>query len=685
MRRRLGLLNRALIAAALATATWTATAQYGASNGEWLSYGGDSGSTKYSPLDQINRDNVGTLQVAWTWASPDAAIRESAANSDDERISAIARTLRGRSAVTPLMAGGVLYVSTALSQVAAIDAGTGETIWVYDPESWKAGRPTNLGFTHRGVAYWTDGDLKRIFIGTGDARLIAIDAATGRPVSGFGNGGSIDLTVGIPYAAGPRPGGGAGNYSVTSPPIICRDVVVVGASISDGPVRKEAPRGDIRGFDVRTGELLWTFHSVPQQGEFGNETWEDGSWEYTGNANVWTMMSADQELGYVYLPFGTPTNDWYGGHRLGDNLFAESLVCIDVETGERVWHFQTVHHGLWDYDNPAAPVLCDITVDGKEIKAVAQISKQGFTYVLDRVTGEPVWPIEEREVPPSTVPGERASKTQPFPTKPPAFERQGSTEDNLIDWTDELRAEAVEILNEYVHGPLFTPPSEKGTINLPGWGGGANWSGAAFDPETGMLYIPSSTSPIVVKLGKPDPNRSNFNFIRSGGGLGGGGLRGPRGLPLFKPPYSRITAIDLNRGEHAWQIPHGDGQRERISSIVGRDVGPMGSPGGTGPLLTKTLLFFGQGAGGSARIAAAAPSPEGRGRGERAGRGRGRGGRGGRGGGGVLRAFDRATGEVIAEIKTPARPGATPMTYMWQGKQYIVFTAGDGLMAMSLP
>ncbi|MEP7272694.1 MAG: PQQ-binding-like beta-propeller repeat protein, partial [Acidobacteriota bacterium] len=385
--------------------------------GEWPYYGGDAGSTKYSPLAQINKDNVKDLKVVWKWDSPDL------------KLSAENRMLQGYGyEVTPLMVKGVLYVSTSLSQVAAINAVTGETIWVHNPESYKAGRPTNLGFAHRGVAYWTDGNEERILIGTADAYLIAIDAKTGKPIPTFGEAGKVNLAKAIPLAVNSR------NYAVTSPPIVCRDVVVVGSSISDGPSAKEAPRGDIQAFDVRTGKPAWIFHTVPQAGEFGNETWENDSWKYTGNTNVWTLMSADEELGYFYLPTGTPTNDWYGGHRLGNNLFAESLICIEAKTGKRVWHFQSVHHGLWDYDFPAAPILCDINVGGRRIKAVVQLTKTGFTWVFDRVTGKPVWPIEERAVGQSTVAGERSSPTQPFPTMPAPFETQGSTEENLINF-----------------------------------------------------------------------------------------------------------------------------------------------------------------------------------------------------------------------------------------------------------
>ncbi len=622
-------------------ASWTPTTsgKVVGKKGEWRSYGGDQGATKYSPLDQINRDNVQNLKIAWKWDSPDQKILE--ANSKLYTLGYEA---------TPLMVNGVLYISTSLSQVAAINAATGQTIWVHDPKSYETGHPTNLGFLHRGVAYWTDGKLERIFIGTSDAYLIALDARTGQPVESFGEKGRVNLTRAIPLAVNAR------NYAISSPPTVCRDVVMVGASINDGPTHKEMPRGDIQGFDVRTGKPLWVFHTVPQAGEFGNETWENDSWKYTGNTNNWTLASADEELGYFYIPLGTPTNDWYGGHRLGNNLFAESLVCLDAKTGKRVWHYQTVHHGVWDYDLPAAPVLCNLKVNGKTVKAVAQVTKSGFCFVFDRVTGKPVWPIEERPVPPSAVPGEKLSPTQPVPIKIKPFETQGATEENLIDFTPELRAEALKILNKYDHGPLFTPPTEKGTVNLPGWAGGANWWGAAFDPDTGILYIPSVSSAITVTLRKPDPARSNFNYRAQIGNVSG-----PQGLPLFKPPYGRITAIDLNKGEHVWQIPHGDGARAKVNALLGngKDVGPLGAGGG-GPLLTKTLLFVGQGSGG----------------------------RGGGSGGGtnVIRAFDKATGKVLASMDLPGSPHGTPMTYLANGKQYVVVATFDGqLVALALP
>ena len=371
-----------------------------------------------------------------------------------------------------------------MGHVAAIDAVTGKTIWVFDTRTYSDGRPTNLGFNHRGVAYWSDSQGRsRIFMPTNNAYLWALDAATGQPIQDFGDAGRVDLTLGLGKPVDRKV------YSVISAPTVVAGVVVVGSSIMDGPKNKEMPPGHVRAFDPLTGEQVWIFETIPQGQAFGSDTWENESWRYTGNANVWTGISADPELGYVYLPTGTPTNDWYGGHRLGDNLFAESLICLDARTGKRVWHFQMVHHGLWDYDLPAAPTLMNIVVNGESIKAVAQVSKQGFVYVFDRITGEPVWPINETLVPKSTVPGERSSPTQPIPSKPAPFERQGMNENQLIDFSPALHNEAKAIMSRFQTGPLYTPPSLKGTLNLPGWAGGANWIGAAFDPRQRILYL----------------------------------------------------------------------------------------------------------------------------------------------------------------------------------------------------
>jgi quinoprotein glucose dehydrogenase len=651
-----------------AVLAWPAAtdAQRGASQSEWPTYGGDAGSTKYAPLDQITRDNVQRLTVAWRWDSPDNAV----VSANRGRLPAFPASFKS----TPIMVNGVLYIKTSLSQAAAIDAATGKALWTFDPEMWQRHRPANTGFNSRGVAYWSDGKSARIFLPTGDAYLWALDARTGRPVDGFGISGAVDALKGIRRSV-PR-----GEYQLMSAPLVVGDVVVVGPVISDGPRYQLAPPGDVRGYDVHTGKELWQFHTIPQEGEFGNDTWENGSWRYTGGANPWGSLTADPELGYVYVPTGTPTNDYYGGHRPGSNLFAESLICLDARTGRRVWHFQFVHHGLWDYDATAAPLLVDLVVGGKPVKAVAVVTKQAFTYVFDRVTGAPVFPIEERPAPRGSTPGEWYSPTQPFPTRPPAFDRQGVTVNDLVDFTPELRREAETILAEYAHGPIFEPPTaagdgKKGTILMPGAGGGANWHGAAVDPETGRLYVPSRTSPTVVQLNVPDPSRSDFRYMG-----GTTAVRGPQGLPLFKPPYVRLTALDLNQGALAWTIPLGDGPRQRVIELGAPDPGPLGGGAYTGPLVTKTLLFIGL-RGSEApdlvfgTLDATTKIIEGR-RGEGAATNE-------------LRAIDKATGAMVHSVALPVSPTGSPMTYTANGRQYIVLAYGagssTGLLGLALP
>lgn len=606
---------------------------------DWPSYGADKASSKYVPFDQISASNVEDLALAWTWMSPD-----NDTVLENQRLQNF-RATPGAFKVTPIAINGVLYTSTSFGSVVAIDGASGRELWRFDTRSWQAGRPANLGYNHRGVAYWSDGASARILMPANDAWLWSLDAATGLPDPAFGQQGRIDLTVGLGRAVA------RSDYTQISAPMVVGDVVVVGSSINDVPRNKEAPPGHVRGFNVRTGEQVWIFHTIAQSGEYGVETWENDSWQYTGNTNVWTLMSADEELGYVYLPVGTPTNDWYGGHRKGDNLFAESLICVDARTGERVWHFQFVHHGVWDYDLPAAPNLIDITVDGRTIKAVAQITKQGFVFVFDRVTGAPVWPIEERPVPPSTVPGEQLSPTQPFPVRPAPFEMQGISPETLTDFTPQLRAEALRLLEDLDYGPLYTPPSLRGTVNFPGWFGGGGWQGAAVDPETGVMYVPSGSAPMVVQLVAPDTAESDFQYVRGGTTA----APSPSGLPLTKPPYGRITAIDLNSGDHLWMVPHGEGIRERIIAAGIPDPGPVGSPGRTGPLLTKSLLFLGQEDNGRY----------------------------------VMRAYDKADGDVLLEIDLPLPPGGTPMSYMAAGRQYVAVAVGAGqdarLLSFALP
>ena len=649
------------------------------SRGEWPTYGGDLASTKYSPLDQITGENFATLKIAWRAQSPDALLSLTRPGGGewqadfksifDELNRINPRRWRegqppfvGNFKATPLMVNGLLYLNSPASVGAALDAKTGAVRWVYNPKSYEAGTTTmSARWNQRGVAYWTDGKEERIYWGTGDGYLISVDAKTGRPTPGFGINGRVDLMEGLPRAKrGERDYLNALTYSVQSPPLVVRDVVITPASISSLVSKKEQIPGWIRAFDARTGKVKWTFKTIPSPGEIGSDTWENDSWAYSGKVTVWSMMSADAELGYVYLPTNTVAPDYYGGHRLGDNLFAETILCLDVETGRRVWHFQTVHHGLWDYDNPAAPNLLDLTVNGKPIKALAQITKQGFVYAFDRVTGAPVWAIEERPVPPSDIPGERASPTQPFPTLPPAFEYQGVTLDDLVDFTPEIRAMAVKAVQSFKYGPLFTPPSIQGTLQRPGSGGGGNWSGAAVDPTTGRLYVPSRQGWTVNRVVPPEPElNSNLRYVQR--------QRGspvlPQGLPLFKPPYSRMTAIDMNMGTRAWMVPTGNGDRTRnIPLLKPLNLPPVGGDATTsGPLLTRTLLIYALSAGGSHD-------------------------------GPCLVAYDKATGHVLASADLPASPIGTPMTYAVAGKQYIALTVqatapGEApeLVALALP
>ncbi|MEM7078896.1 MAG: pyrroloquinoline quinone-dependent dehydrogenase [Pseudomonadota bacterium] len=605
-----------------------------AHDSDWPTYGNSAKTHKYVNLNQINASNVARVSLAWRWDSPDNAIATS-----NPRL-----TPWGFKS-TPLKVGNRLFISTSLGHVASIDAQTGKSLWVFDTRTYADGRPTNLGFNHRGVAYWRAGSEERILMPTNNAYLWALDAKTGKPIQTFGDAGRVDLTLGLGRPVARK------HYSVISAPVVVGDILVVGSSIMDGPPNKEMPPGHVRGFNIKTGAQAWIFHTIPQAGEFGTHTWHNESWRYSGNTNVWTGMSADLELGYVYVPTGTPTNDWYGGHRLGDNLFAESLLCLDAQTGKRIWHFQMIHHGLWDYDLPAAPTLIDIEVDGTPIKAVAQVSKQGFVYVFDRVTGKPVWPIEERPVPPSTVPGEVASLTQPIPTRPAPFERQGMSKDMLIDFSPQLRRAAEETLAQFDYGPLYTPPTLRGTIQMPGWAGGANWSGAAFDPSRQWLYIPSTASPIVVQIKQANPDETNFAYVRSRAVTR---VRGPEGLPLIKPPYGQITAIDMRTGEHVWAVPRGDGPRQKVIDLGLPDPGPLGG-WGTGPVLTRDLLWLGMSEGEQH----------------------------------WLRAYDKVTGEVRGAVALPLPPQGTPMSYMADGRQYLAVAAGQGrtaaLLGIALP
>jgi quinoprotein glucose dehydrogenase len=620
-----------------------AFAQNGAAGGEWRVYGGGPGHTRYSGLDQIDASNIADLEIAWRWNArnygPNPFVRSS---------------------TTPLMVNGVLYATAGMRRSAvAIDPGTGETLWTWRMDEGERLTRSPRPNPGRGVAFWSDGaGDDRILVVTPGYHLVALDAKTGIPVDGFGTDGIVDLydghrtRDGIPLV---------GTIGQSSPPTVVGDVIVVGSAHRIGlrpPSMVNTP-GDVRGFDARTGKQLWTFKTIPEAGDLGSDTWMNDSWSYTGNAGVWAPISFDAETGYVYLPTEAATGDFYGGHRPGINLFSTSLVCLDSRTGERVWHFQTIHHDIWDWDNPTFPILADLVIDGEERKIVAQLTKQGFTFVFDRITGEPIWPIDERPVPRSDVPGEWTSPTQPFPTKPPPFDRQGFTEADLIDFTPEIKRRALEAVKGFRMGPIYTPPSlaeapdgTRGTLTLPSTTGGANWEGGALDPETGYLYVGSQTNVSVLAMVEGG-DRSDMNYIR-----GSGQAQIARGVPIVKPPWGRITALDLTDGTLAWTVVAGD-TPPRIAERLGLDPADLprtGSVSRPGVLVTKTLLLAGEGASGAA----------------------------------VFRALDKATGETIAEIELPNAQIGLPMTYMHEGRQYIVISVGGGgepaeLVALALP
>jgi quinoprotein glucose dehydrogenase len=712
------------LAAVVVSASMLVHGQSGVKNGEWPHYGGDLGNSKYSPLDQINRDNVKTLRVAWRWKADNYGARPD-----------------GNYEATPLMVGGVLYtIAGSRRDAVAIDGATGETLWMYRLDEGKRGdvAPRKTG---RGLEYWSspDGRDQRIILTTQAFHMVELDAKTGIPVPGFGKGGVVDMNDEFDQPTPPD-----GTIGSDSPPVVVRDVIVAGPTLLAGtaPRSKQNTKGFVRGWDVRTGKRLWTFHTIAQPGEVGNETWLNDSWSFTGNTGVWSPMAGDEELGYVYLPVEGATGDFYGGERPGNNLFADSLVCLDAKTGKRVWHFQVVHHDMWDYDLASPPNLINITVDGRPIRAVAVTSKQSFLYVFDRVTGKPVWPIDEKPVPGGDTPGEWYSPTQPVPSKPAPYDVQGISESNLIDFTPELHAAALEMIKPFRIGPLFTPPSVatdtlRGTLQSPANQGSALWQGASWDPETNMLYVPSisTVSTQALQLGG---TRSDMKYIggaggavpvegggagapapggapgggraggpggapaagvagpagpggpqaggggggRGAGGGGGGGGRGgrggpvvlgptstrgpwgmgPQGLPLIKPPYGRITAYNMNTGDIAWQVANGDTYDwiKTHPALQGMTIPKTGRADEGGILVTKTLAFAGQGCGLF---------------------------RSGGGGGLMFYAYDKKTGETVSELQLPAATCGNPMTYMVNGKQYIAVSVGAPaeLVAMALP
>jgi quinoprotein glucose dehydrogenase len=678
--------RKLLIACVLLASALPLAAQSGAKNNEWRAYAGEPGSTKYSPLDQINKDNAKTLRVAWRFRTDNLGPRA------DFNMEA-----------TPLMVNGVLYTQAGSRRnVVALDPTTGEQLWMWRMDEGQRGANAPRQGSGRGVAYWTDGrGDERIFTVTPGYQLAALNAKTGIPIAGFGTKGVVDLKQNDDQVMDLE----TADIGLNSGPAVGNNVVVVGAAHLPGtaPKTKENVKGYVRGFDVRTGKRLWIFHTIPQPGEFGNETWENDSWSYTGNAGNWAPITIDEALNRVYLTIEAGTGDYYGGHRPGANLFTDSIVCLDLTTGKRIWYFQLVHHDIWDWDIPNPAILMDITVNGKPIKAVAVSSKQAYLYTFDRVTGEPVWPIVETPVPKGTLPGEYYSPTQPIPTKPAPYDMQGFRESDLIDWTPELKAEALRVLNLYKHGTSpFEPPAERGvdgkagSLQMPGNNGGSNWEGGCFDPETGILYMWSSTQYNRRSM-VHDDTRSNMNYIDGGGGgegagAAGGGGRGGRGgrgagsnpagaaqggdptaqapttafgLQIVKPPYGRITAINMNTGEHVWMQAIGNTPDaiKNLPMLKGVTIPKTGRPGRLGTMVTKTLLWAGE-RGPLDTVNGSQVS--------------------------WFRSYDKTTGEIVSELQIPANTTNVPMTYMASGKQYIVIAvAAPGhpaeLLGLSLP
>ncbi len=630
-------------------------AQSGAKNGEWRTYGGDLGNTRYAPLDQINASNFDKLQIAWRFNT-----------------ASLGPTPEFNLEATPLMVKGVVYsVAGSRRDVVALDAATGELLWIHREEEGRRGQAAPRRLSGRGLAYWTDGREERILYVTPGYRLIALDAKTGNVIPGFGNGGLVDLKLDDDQQMDLI----TGEVGLHAAPTVAGDTVIVGAAHLAGgsPKSKSNVKGYVRGFDVRTGKRLWIFHTIPKQGEFGYNTWENDAADYTGNTGVWGQISVDEELGMAFLPVELPTGDYYGGHRPGNGLFGESIVAVDLKTGQRKWHYQLVHHGIWDWDIPCAPMLVDFTLNGRTVKAVAQPTKQSVLYVFDRATGQPIWPIEERPVAQSDVPGEKTSPTQPFPTKPPAYGRTGTSIDELIDFTPELRAEAIKVASRYKMGPLFTPPvvskveGPLGTLVAGCCQGGTGWPGGSYDPQTHFLYTFTWANVSPLGLLPADKSRSDMNYItgvaraatseaegnRGGnrGGEGGGPGLTVQGLPLFKPPYGSIVAINLDKGDIAWKVAHGEtpDNIRNHPALKGLTIPRTGRGGLVGILTTATLVIAGE-------------------RGtytDEQGRNAAR-----------LRAYDKATGKEVGAVFMPVGQTGSPMTYMANGKQYIVIAIG---------
>jgi quinoprotein glucose dehydrogenase len=673
----------------------------GTSNGEWTHYTADVRGSKYSPLDQINAANFNKLEVAWRFKTDNLGPRPE-------------YKLEG----TPLMIKGVLYTTAGTRRaVIALDAKTGELLWSYSLREGARASNAPRQLSGRGVSYWTDGrGDDRILYVTPGYRMVALNAHTGAPIASFGTNGVVDLKVGVVFGNRQPIDLETGEIGLHATPTVTKDVVLVGSSFKEGTqvVTHNNTKGIVRALDVRTGKVLWTFNTIPRPGEFGNETWENDSWSVNGNAGVWTQITVDEDAGLVYLPVEDPTSDQYGGHRPGNNLFADTLVCVDLKTGVRKWHFQVVHHPIWDYDLSSAPLLADINVNGRAIKAVALPSKEAFLYVFDRITGQPVWPIEEKPVPQSDVPGEKTSPTQPFPTKPPAYARQAVTVDELINYTPEMRAEALEKVKMYRMGPMFLPPvvSKVGgplqSITIGTLGGGTNWPGASYDPETHTVFAQAANAGVsLLGLVEPPPGFSDIRYVaglagqpfrvNEGPGFGSGadapelsqtqqklneilakqGMAqtaksappppslNVQGLTVVKPPYGVLSALNLDRGELVWQVPHGDtpDNVRNHPALKGLNIPKTGQQGSVGLMVTKTLVVL-----GDPQVTTTPDHPR----------------------GAMLRAYDKRTGNQVGALLMPAPQSGSPMTYAVDGRQYMVVAVSGGsysgeYIAFSLP
>jgi quinoprotein glucose dehydrogenase len=674
-------IGKAAFVAGLLGATVTLSAQVRFKDTEWPTHGADLAGSRYRPLDQINASNFNKLEIAWHFKT------ESIGNRPEFKLEG-----------TPLMINGVLYATAGSRRAAvALDAATGELLWVHGEHEGARGAAAPRQLSGRGLAYWTDGKEERVLYVTPGYRLICLDAKTGGLVKSFGKDGVVDLKLDDDQTIALIDG----EIGLQSAPIVARDTIIIGAAFREGmtPKSMHNNKGYVRGFDVRTGKRLWIFHTIPMKGEPGYETWEKGSAEYTGNTGVWTQVTVDEQLGLVYLPVESPTGDYYGGHRPGNDLYGESLVCVDLKTGQRKWFYQLVHHPLWDMDISSAPLLADINVNGRAIKAVAQPTKQGILYVFDRVTGQPVWPIEERPVEKGNVEGEWYSPTQPFPTKPPPYSRNGVTPDILVDFTPALHDQAMTIAAKYKLGPIFTPPTASkasgllATLTLGTAGGGSNWWGGSYDPETHTVFVSASNASLTpIGLVHAPKEVSDMNYILGTDGQEIRIARGPgenagadaaplprtaapapappnplnvQGLPLVKPPYGTLSAINLDKGEITWQVPHGE-TPDAIRNhplLKGMNLPRTGQTGGVVTAVTKTLVLA-----GDPQVTTTADHPR----------------------GAMLRAYDKATGKEVGAVYMPAQQSGGIMTYMVNGKQYIVVAVSGGAysgeyIAYSLP